>query len=320
MITKHFAQMARRPAASIRFSLLLLEEGEEYILDAVGSCLHGMSSFGGKLRLASKSLFFDPDDIRLPIARLPFSSIQSIEAAGSGSSSSFVVTSTSSISMKPHNKDLPYETSRHSPPSSWTFSLSYAQLSSFLPTLSSLFQAAKQPSKADRMRAMELILGKLDQDNPFTFDTTRLVDYSERIAWSNPCILISPLTRERGILVITDLCLYFQPRSNLTGSAVKNHAVKAIAALARRRSSLRPLGLEIFFSPLSSSSGGPRWEGGSSVFFVFSSEEMRESVICALHSRTQLASTSMKLLEAQGSLQGQEWMRQVTLSWQVGLV
>lgn len=61
-----------------RFSLLLLEEGEDYVGDwaasaawpaAVAGNWSGAPRLPGRLRLASKSLFFEPDDTRVPIVR-----------------------------------------------------------------------------------------------------------------------------------------------------------------------------------------------------------------------------------------------------------
>ena len=61
-----------------RFTLLLLEEEEDYVADFVASCnwpaavpgnVQRVTSIPGSLRLCSKSLFFDPDDVRIPIAR-----------------------------------------------------------------------------------------------------------------------------------------------------------------------------------------------------------------------------------------------------------
>lgn len=61
-----------------RFTLLLLEEEEDYVADFVANCawpsaVHGnmqqAKTLPGSLRLCSKSLFFEPDDVRVPIVR-----------------------------------------------------------------------------------------------------------------------------------------------------------------------------------------------------------------------------------------------------------
>jgi hypothetical protein len=68
---------ARRKAGK-RFSLLLLEDEEFYVADWVASCgwpagvpgnWGGAARLPGRLRLATKSLFFEPDDARVPIVR-----------------------------------------------------------------------------------------------------------------------------------------------------------------------------------------------------------------------------------------------------------
>ncbi len=61
-----------------RFSLLLLEEGEDYVEDWVAEARwpsnvsgnwQGLPKLQGRLRLCSKSIFFEPDDVRNPIVR-----------------------------------------------------------------------------------------------------------------------------------------------------------------------------------------------------------------------------------------------------------
>lgn len=64
--------------AARRFSLLLLDEGERYAGDWVATARWPPGVAGnwqraprlpGQLRLATKSLFFEPDDARVPIVR-----------------------------------------------------------------------------------------------------------------------------------------------------------------------------------------------------------------------------------------------------------
>ena len=57
----------------------------------------------------------------------------------------------------------------------------------------------------------------------------------------------TPLVRQPGRMVITDQCVYFQPLHTITGDSVlRLHPLHAIAAVARRRSSMRPIGIEVF--------------------------------------------------------------------------
>ena len=113
-----------------RFSLLCLEEGEDYVDDWVacaapwpsrvadgGGAAAVRSRVAGKLRLGSKSLVFDPDDSRAPIVRLPFANVVQLEPESSNSSSgneksasaaAFTVTASLCIRMKPDGRDAPY--------------------------------------------------------------------------------------------------------------------------------------------------------------------------------------------------------------------
>ena len=57
--------------------------------------------------------------------------------------------------------------------------------------------------------------------------------------------LQTPLVREAGTLVVTDARIYFQPLHDIAGdSPVRSHPLVAVAAVVRRRSSLRPLGVQ----------------------------------------------------------------------------
>lgn len=75
------------------------------------------------------------------------------------------------------------------------------------------------------------------------FDTSRLVDFTESVQYTGPAVQLTPLVREAGCLAVTDARLYFQPLHNVTGdSPVRVFALSDVAAMARRRSSLKPTG------------------------------------------------------------------------------
>lgn len=70
--------MFLRKKLAKRFNLVLLEDEEDYVADWVATCKwpsnvegnwQGLPSLPGRLRLCTKSLFFDSDDVRVPIVR-----------------------------------------------------------------------------------------------------------------------------------------------------------------------------------------------------------------------------------------------------------
>lgn len=85
---------------------------------------------------------------------------------------------------------------------------------------------------------------------------------------------MTPLVREPGRLVITQSRLYFQPLYNLNNdSPVRSHPLTVLLAVARRRHSLRHIGVEVFFGYEKAegfgglgSAAGP---DGPSAFFTF---------------------------------------------------
>lgn len=69
------------------------------------------------------------------------------------------------------------------------------------------------------------------------------MEFSEQIQYDAPAVQLTPLVQEGGRLVVTDQRLYFQPLHNVAGgSPVRSHPLAAVAAVAHRNSSLRPIG------------------------------------------------------------------------------
>lgn len=83
-----------------RFSLLHLDEGEEYVSDFVGMLkappeatsllsrvansagAHAHGKLRGRIRLLSRSLLFDPDDFTVPMLKFPLASVSRLDATG----------------------------------------------------------------------------------------------------------------------------------------------------------------------------------------------------------------------------------------------
>lgn len=81
------------------------------------------------------------------------------------------------------------------------------------------------------------------QTDAAAFDTSRLVDFTESMQYSGAAMQLTPLVREAGCLAVTNLRIYFQPLHNVTSdSPVRVFVLSDVAAMARRRSSLKPTG------------------------------------------------------------------------------
>lgn len=86
-------------------------------------------------------------------------------------------------------------------------------------------------------------MGARQRASEAIFDKSRLMDFTEQIQYDAPAVQQTPLVQEGGRLVVTDQRLYFQPLHNVAGgSPVRSHPLAAVAAVAHRTSSLRPIG------------------------------------------------------------------------------
>ena len=86
----HYTRRTR--STNCRFDLLLLDENEDYITDCVGSVLHAphqmrkhndavrepMVHAKGRIRICSKSIVFDPDDMNKPIVKIQMKAVTDI--------------------------------------------------------------------------------------------------------------------------------------------------------------------------------------------------------------------------------------------------
>eukprot|EP00878_Enallax_costatus_P036882 GHUV01041464.1.p1 GENE.GHUV01041464.1~~GHUV01041464.1.p1 ORF type:complete len:123 (-),score=30.14 GHUV01041464.1:246-614(-) len=57
------------------------------------------------------------------------------------------------------------------------------------------------------------------REDATSFDSSRLVEFSERLVWEGPVTQLSPLVREPGRMAVTDQRVYFKPLHNISGTA-----------------------------------------------------------------------------------------------------
>ena len=335
-----------------RFSLLLLDEGEFYVKEFVATCQWPSDVAGnwrapsstpipGQLRLCTKSLFFEPDDIRIPIVRLPFQYLEQLEGIGR---SDLAVVALRWYKMKGNAADEPYvyEKGRSS---GWTFSLTYAALADFMPLAQRMLVASRLPPSEQETMLQEVLH---EAEGCLRFDHGHLRSPSvEAVVLEVGALRLAPLQKEPCRLALTNDRLYMQPLHNISGDEdVMSHPLAGIAAVARRRSGLKDVGLELFFifdsSSVSTSSDtistggggggtdssgrslvkGPVW-GSSSAFFAFHSTEERDGVREALTAQLSLGTAlpgGREAAAAAGSVleAGGEWLPRVTAAWQHG--
>jgi factor associated with neutral sphingomyelinase activation len=307
-----------------RFNLLLLTEGEYYFSDysvvyfAADSENHKeiiKRKVNGRLKVCSKSLLFEPQDVALPIVKYEF---KDIIAIGEGpNSEEFFIKTLSVIEMKENNIVAPYKFIQFSQSKTHRFSIKYTPLSSFLTHVNRLYRISKlDPDKAES-RLRELIE---EREAVVQFDLSWLETLSEKPLLEITCLLISPLVMNPGRLMITDKMLYFQPFNNVDPNPVDKYPLKDICRVIKRRHTLRPVGLEIYFEPTNSiaiSSSNKETVTSSSVyykpdvksvFFAFKTQKQRDDVFSLLTTRP-----GMPKLQ-------HENQAQMTFKWQCGII
>ena len=116
-----------RCEAFARFSLLHLDDGEDYLADHA-SVLRpppGASSLPapfdrpgaalrGRLRLCSRSLAFEPDALGAPVLRFPFSDVRRVERAR-GAARAFELVADKTVAIRPRGEDAPYVVAKATP-------------------------------------------------------------------------------------------------------------------------------------------------------------------------------------------------------------
>jgi factor associated with neutral sphingomyelinase activation len=315
---------AHRPGG--RFSPLLLEEGEEYVADWLASCAWpagvpgawaGAPPLPGRLRLATRALFFEPDDARAPIVRLPLDALDALEGVGAAGVAALA---TRWARMRPGGADAPYAFDR-GPPATWRFELAYAALGDFMTLAQAALGAGRLP-RADRDAALAELLAARAAGRRFDPGHLR-GGAAEALALEARAARLAPLAREPGALAVSATRLYWQPLHDLGGGApVRSHALAGVAAVARRRAALRDVGLEVFFADAGLAAGGPVW-GEPSAFFAFPSTAAREAAAAALDAQPALggglpggaaaAAARGAALEARAP-----WLGRVAAAWRSG--
>lgn len=298
-----------------RFNLLLLDYGEYFLEDFSAYHfplptndlkqsfeIHDHSKIQGRLKLNSRSIIFEPNDVRYPLLKFPYrymiSQLEQFNLTPNETNQLsiqvngfFTFLCSQYHEMKAHNKIGPYKMIEYTKPKDdipsssssssnvygyrLLFALVYADLQLFLTKIENFRHIYSMSEKLGSIIASQHLKPFLENALISSFDTSNLVDFHERFLLSSPISVrkIKPLVTNPGTLVITEQRIYFQPAQlNNIGDTTQHFELKKVIKIYKRRHMLRSIGLEFML------------HDGSSFFFVFESTIERDRVFDVLHS------------------------------------
>lgn len=308
------ATTPRRRAS--RFSLLLLEDGEVLLSDfsvhyrftpfaTAGSNLHPLSSYPerfvsrsssavtrGRIKIGTRNIFFDSDDWRDPIIRIPLVSVNCARPTRDGSrsrssedsanrsgpfeddsESSVLVKANSVTFLKEHGTDHPYIDvqirGRH------VFTPLYSSAVELLDEINTLLEVSS--IKARRQRDAKLKQLVQERESRVPFDITLLEHgVKENAVMDSAASAVYAMSRMPGRFRITQHNLYFMPIHGESSRAVERIAVKNISSVRRLRHGCRDAALEVGYRESEET-------GNASVFatlmIAFATRQFRERAI-----------------------------------------
>lgn len=124
------------------------------------------------------------------------------------------------------------------------FSLQFESLINFLPKLQNLLRISQLHTEDCEKQLQHLIK---QREATIDFNSTWLVNLSEKQKIQVTGVQLTPLVRNPGRILITDQRLYFQPLNNAGPNPVDRYELAEIERIIARRHVLRNIGLEIFF-------------------------------------------------------------------------
>ncbi|XP_038068746.1 protein FAN-like isoform X2 [Patiria miniata] len=254
----------------------------------------------GRLKVCSKSIVFDPQDVSQPVVKFPLRECIQIDkwtgpllSRLGNRGDVIVIQCKQKIEMKANNiigsYEFKKETTKH------LFSLNYVTPDDVLQMMCQLHRASTLPL-ADEAGMIAAIVYSCY--NRTKFNTSWLETLYEQIVMETVGDHITPLVVNPGRIMLTSSRLYFQPFNNVESVPVIKIKLSDIKRLTKRRFLLREVGLEIFCT-----------EGSfkSDMFLAFSKPEDRNKLY-----KNILAQEGVSLKES-----AQENM---TLLWQNGVI
>jgi Beige/BEACH domain/PH domain associated with Beige/BEACH len=311
--TEYFWRKTRL-ASRGRFNLLLLEYGEifyenlsvfQYPVPNHNLKFAECDSLKvkGRLHVCSRSIIFEPSDIKRPLLKFPYRTITSeLETFRlkpeeilqcSVTASGFATFRCSSyFELKGNDQIGPYKLvdcsssqNHDDSETSFVFALVHTDSSAFFSTVRRLRDEITGNCEGGGLISLRSQHLPQNSSKAVSFDSSQLVDFHEQLLFPEPigCVRVGPLVLHPGCLMVTGSRIYFQPSNlNNIGDSVQHFNVSKIKRVFSRRYLLRQTGVEIFFTDSGAISDVSK--NLSSVYFVFESTEVRDRVVSAIES------------------------------------
>lgn len=251
------------------------------LTDAHASLVLCCRSIKGRLKVCSRSIFFDPEDNSIPIIRYDYNAMVEVETLRNGSiaqlnnGETFFVKTKQMVQMKDNNIVRPYVFQNgevlH------RFAIKYATVKNLLEEVKRLWSIAKNSSAYEPDDKIRKVLE--EREVRVSFDMTWMESLDERMLFETLANKITPLVSNAGRLVITNKMIYFQPLNNVSATPVEKLPLRECIRIIKRRHELRPLGLEVFCED---SNAMHKDSSVSSVFFSFRDSATRDRLFDVL--------------------------------------
>lgn len=223
-----------------RFSLLLLEPREIYFEDFSvtfsGSDLE-CSQQRGRLRLCSRSVMFEPIDLKYPLTRINFSNCTSVNHE----CDVITINCNQIVEMLANNIVSPFSCEKRN--FVFQFSFHYATSKDCFHRLDQLHRASTLPPKEHQEMIEAIVYSRHSRVN---FDPCWLEDPHESILFEARVTQVSPLVSNPGRVVLSSARLYYQPY-NCEPWPVLKIRLTDIEQVVKRRYLLQNSAIEIYY-------------------------------------------------------------------------
>ncbi|MEE6508434.1 hypothetical protein FKM82_021182 [Ascaphus truei] len=236
-----------------RFSLLLLDLEEYFFEQHIAHHIPKESerTIRGSLKICSKSVIFEPDEIAIPIFKIALRDCTKIEELEERENEIIFrnythrrlsVTFKQVYFIKEQNIVAPYRIQRGE--NRYFFQLEDSRkVDDVVQTLLQLQRASCLEKLGDQTAMITAILqSRLARTS---FDKKSFQSVIETSNMECEAEMVTPLVTNPGHLCITDKCLYFQPL-NAYPKPVVQISLSAVRRIYKRRHGLIPVGLEVF--------------------------------------------------------------------------